>query len=324
MPSKYGEYVTQKKHPGPTHESLMKVEPKEDGGLVPKEVMVYYHAAGRRVFQGSIWLRNVPGALADASAALARSGVNLVATSASTIPNADLADWTFFAEAGDGWAGLEKTQEALEACPGVVKSVIKEGKEGMVVDDLRYPLRLSSGEPAMVVSRENLRDMFKRLKAILGSGGKVLVYELGLVYGIKDYAHYSQVLGSKELQRKIPDLLSFYAAYGWGRAMNDENLHSRFSLRPFRGTLRLYDSFECTGTTASTPNGDFLRGHLEGFIQGLTGETIKCEEMKCVSTGDKYCQFECREEPSPLQSQTQWKSEVWRSLNSKSLNEIPR
>jgi predicted hydrocarbon binding protein len=302
----------------------MKVELTKDGELAPKEVMVYYHAAGRRVFQGSVWLENVPGALASASAELARAGVNLVATSSSNISNTGLAEWAFFAEAGDGWAGLGKTREILEGCPGVVRSVLKEGNEGIVVDDLHYPLRLNTGEPSMIMGRNTFRDMFNRLRTVYGSGGRAIVYELGLASGIEDYAHYARIFGRESLQRRIPDLISLYAAYGWGRVKNEGKPSSGFSLRPFRGTLKLYDSFECTGNVAEAPNSDFLRGHLEGFIQKLTGEPIKCEETKCVSIGGAYCQFECREDTSAFQTPIQWKSEVWRSLNSKSLNKALR
>lgn len=302
----------------------MKVEPTVADELASKEVMVYYHAANRRVFQGSVWLRNIPGALAGASAELARSGVNLVATSSSNISNTNLAEWAFFAEAGEGWAGLKKTQEVLEGCPGVVKSVLKEGNEGMVVDDLHYPLRLSTGEPAMVMSRKNFRDMFNRMRTVFGSGGRAIIYELGLASGIEDYAHFARILGSNNLQRRVPDLVSLYTAHGWGRVGSVGHPRSGFSLRPFRGTVRLYDSFECTGVRATAPNSDFLRGHLEGFAQTLTGETIKCEETKCVSTGAAYCQFECHEVTLPPNTSVSWKSEVWRSLNSKSLNETFR
>jgi predicted hydrocarbon binding protein len=289
--------------------------------LATKDVMVYYHAANRRVFQGSVWLRNVPGALAGASAALARSGLNLVATSSSNISNTDLAEWAFFAEAGKGWAGLKKTQEVLEGCPGVVKSVLKEGNEGIVVDDLHYPLRLSTGEPAMIISRKTFRDMFNRLLTVFGSGGRAIIYELGLASGVEDYTHFARILGSKGLQRRIPDLVSLYTAHGWGRVENARGPRAEFSLRPFRGTLRVYDSFECTGASSKTPNGDFIRGHLEGFAQTLTGEMIKCEETKCVSMGDTYCQFECHEEALPPHAPIRWKSEVWGSLNSKLSNE---
>jgi predicted hydrocarbon binding protein len=296
----------------------MKAKAKTSDRLATKAVMVYYHAANRQVFQGSVWLRNTPGALASASAALARSEVNLVATSASNIPSTDLAEWAFFAEAGEGWPGLKKTQEVLEGCHGVVKSVLKEGDGGMVVDDLHYPLQMVTGEQVMVMSRKTFRDMFDRLRTIYGSGGRAIIYELGLASGIESYTHFARILGSKSLQRRIPDLVSLYTAHGWGRAKNGEYQGHMFSMRPFRGTLKVYDSFECTGISTNTPNSDFLRGHLEGFVQTLTGEKIKCEETKCISMGDVYCQFECHEEIIHPNAPMPWKSEVWASLNSKS------
>jgi hypothetical protein len=197
-----------------------KTKPAVDDTLAAKEVMVYYHAANRRVFQGSVWLKNVPGALAGASAELARSGVNLITTSSSNISNTDLSEWAFFAETGERWAGLREIQEALERCPGVVKSIFKEGIEGTVIDDLHYPLRLSTGEPAMIMSRKTFRDMFNRLLTVFGSGGRAIIYEMGLASGIEDYARFARILGSKNLQRKVPDLVFLYTAHGWGRVEN--------------------------------------------------------------------------------------------------------
>lgn len=265
--------------------------------LAAKEVMVYYHAAGRRVFQGSVWLRNVPGALAGASAELARSGANLVATSSSNIPNTDLAEWAFFAEAGDDWAGLKRTQEVLEGRPDVVKSVLKEGNEGMIIDNLHYPLRLTTGEPAMIVDRKTFRDMFDRILSVFGSGGRVIIYELGLASGLENNKHFVRVLGREGVGRRVPDLVDLYTAYGWGRVESAGDSRGGFSLHPFRGTVKVYDSFECTGIKSKTSNSDFLRGHIEGFAQALAGKQIECEETRCVSTGDAYCQFEASEKP---------------------------
>jgi len=277
--------------------SRVKAKPATSDALAAKEVMVYYHAAGRHVFQGSVWLRDVPGALASVTAELARCGVNLVATSSSSIPNTDLAEWAFFAEVREDWAGLKKTQEVLDRSPSVVKSVLKEGKNGLVVDNLHYPLRLSSGEPAMIVSRKTFRDMFDNLVTDFGSGGRVIIYKLGHASGMESYKHFSRILGRDGVGKRIPDLISLYEANGWGRVEAAGDSIGGFSLRPFRGALRLYDCFECTGVKAKAPNSDFIRGHIEGMIFALTGKHVKCEETKCISVGDEYCEFQVIEKP---------------------------
>jgi predicted hydrocarbon binding protein len=273
------------------------VEAKSTPGeaLPAKEVMVYHHSAGKRIFQGSVWLRNVPGALASVSALLAKSGCNLIATSSSNIAGTDLAEWAFFGEAGKGWAGPQKTQELINRSPDVVKSVLEEGIEGMVIDTLHYPLRLSTGEPAMVIGRKAFRDMFDRILSAFGSGGRVIIYELGVASGLESNKHFAQVLGRDSIERRISYLVSLYTAQGWGRVERTKGPRPGSSLHPFRGTVRIYDSFECAGMKSKTPNSDFLRGHIEGFARALTGKEIRCEETKCVSMGDAYCQFEAIE-----------------------------
>jgi predicted hydrocarbon binding protein len=263
--------------------------------LAPKQVMVYYHAEGRHVFQGSVWLRDIPGALASVAAELARTDVNLVAAAASSIPNTDLAEWAFFAEAKEGWPGLKKTQQVLEGCPSVVKCILKEGNRGMVIDNLHYPLRMSTGEPAMIVSRRTFRDMFDHLLSDFGSGGRVIIYKLGLASGKESYKHFGGVLGRENLVQRVPELISLYTANGWGRVEPATDSVSRFSLRPFHGTLKLFDSFECAGLRAKMPSSDFIRGHIEGMTESLIGKQVKCEETRCVSMGDEYCQFEASE-----------------------------
>jgi len=269
--------------------------PAPGKALAAKEVMVYYHSIGHRVFQGSVWLRNVPGALASVSALLAQSGCNLLATSSSNIANTDLAEWAFFAEAGSPWAGPKKTRELLNKCPDVVKCVLEEGIEGMVVDTLHYPLRLSTGEPAMVVDRKTFRDMFDRIITVFGPGGRRIIYEMGLASGLQSNKHFTNVLGRDGVGRRVPYLVSLYTARGWGRVEQSKDSGDRFTTQPFRGKMKIYDSFECTGVKAKEPNSDFLRGHIEGFARSLSGKEIGCVETMCVSMGDPFCQFEAKE-----------------------------
>jgi predicted hydrocarbon binding protein len=263
--------------------------------LPAKEVLTYYHAKGRRVFQGSVWLRNVPGALASVTAGVARSGANIIATSSSSIPNTDLAEWSFFAEAGAGWAGSKHTQEVLAKCPDVVKCVLKEGVEGTIVDTLHFPLRLSTGERAMVMEVATFRKMFDRILSDFGPGGRVIIYELGLACGLESNKHFAHVLGSESIGGRVPYLVSLYTAQGWGRVGPPDGSDGGFTLQPFHGTVRVYDSFECTGVKAESPNSDFIRGHIEGFARALVGREVNCRETKCISMGDEFCQFEARE-----------------------------
>ncbi|MFI5404308.1 MAG: V4R domain-containing protein [Candidatus Gagatemarchaeaceae archaeon] len=259
--------------------------------LPPKVIMVYHLSPRRKVLQGSFWLRDVPGTLAAAAGQLARSGANLVATSSTSLPGTDLAEWSFFAEEGDDWRGLKKMQESLEESPGVVKTAIREGREGMVVGTLHYPLRLSTGEQAMVLGRKDLRGMFDYMLSVFGSGGRVMVYEQGVASRIEAGKHFWGVIGRENFGRRFPDMVSLYGAHGWGRV---ELVN--YSAQPLRVTARMYDCFECVGGTSSeTPKADFVRGHVVGSLQTMTGRPIECEETKCVSIGDAYCQFEIRE-----------------------------
>ncbi len=263
---------------------------KSDDLIRAKEIMVYYHATDRQVFQGSVELKNVPGALAGVSAELARSGVNLVATASWNINSTGLAEWGFFAEAGAEWKGIDRIEQAVGSAPHVVSCAFREGREGMVVDTLHYPLRLNTGEPAMVVNRNTFAEMFQNLLTVFGSGGRVMIHQMGVASGKETSRNLLRILGREGLEKRFPEALSLYAAMGWGRVELTD-----FSLKPFRGRLFLYDSFECTGPRTGAPKSEFIRGHVEGLGQALLEKAVVCQETKCVSAGDPFCELRCGE-----------------------------
>jgi len=75
----------------------------------PKFVRVYRDAKTRRAFVRTVWLKDVPGALAAAAGALASTGVNLVGSSSSTSNGTGYAEWGFFAEVDNKRLTRERT-----------------------------------------------------------------------------------------------------------------------------------------------------------------------------------------------------------------------
>ena len=259
---------------------------KSGDAIRAKEIMVYYHATGRQVFQGSVELKNVPGALAGVSGELARSGINLVATESWNMNSTGLAEWGFFAEADLDWKGLDEVEKTMARAPNVVGCAFREGKDGMVVDTLHYPLRLNTGEPAMVLSRNAFAEMIQNLLGVFGSGGRVVIHQLGVAGGKESCRNLLRTFGREGLELRFPEAVSLYAAMGWGKPELAE-----YTVRPFSGRLIMYDSFECTGPRKGAPQSEFIRGHLEGFGQTLVNRAVACKETKCLSAGDPYCEL---------------------------------
>lgn len=259
-------------------------------GTPPKIVRVYHAAKANRVLIGSIWLKDVPGALASAAAALAALGVNLVASSTSAVNGTGYAEWGFFAETSERILTREALTEAFQKTPQVLKFEFEVGPDGVVFDDFHYPLRFSSGEQGMIVGRSTFSGMLTHIREVFGSGGSVIAYQLGYSTGEKDAQEMIAALGEEKVVSNLPRSLNLYLAQGWGIPEVVET-----SIDPLSLTVRFTDNFECVGLRASRPNSHFMRGLLAGLMKALFNKNVECMELKCLATGDDFCLFRCVE-----------------------------
>lgn len=251
----------------------------------PKETMGYYFNPKKKLYVGSVVLKDVPGALASVAAAVGKEGVNLVATEQASMDGGKTSAWGFFAETGDSY-DVNKLRALLARTNNVLKVEVAEGSSGVVVDKKHYPFRFSSGQQAMSFRREVVVDMFSRIRKIFGSGANLVIYEMGVAAGESDGRELVAYMGQSLVESNLPDLVYLYAAQGWGLPELVE-----ISLQPFRATIRFKDSFECAYTKSAVPNSHYLRGHLAGINSAILGKKVKSVETKCVAKGDPYCEF---------------------------------
>jgi len=251
-----------------------------------KIVRVYHYEPGKQVFLGSVLMKDVPGALGRIALELSNHKLNLVGSSSSSINGSGIAEWGFFAVGENGPMSADGLQTAIGGMPDVVHCEIKEGKDGLIVDDLHYPLKLNTGQQAMIVRRDTFSDMFERLRFVLGTGGRVVIFQLGVATGqnaVKDHVHS---IGKEAVLANARTLSDMYLAQGWGRL---EVVQGK--AEPFEVVFRLYDSFECKGASSEAPNSDFMRGYVTGYIKSLFKKNVMCTEVHCVATGHDYCEF---------------------------------
>ena len=259
----------------------------------PKETMLFLFNPGKLVYAGSIVFKDAPGSLATAAAALAKAGINIVASEQARMEGAKTASWGFFAES-DLPIDVDKTIALVRATGAVVSVRLSEGADGIVVDQGHYPLKYSSGHQAMAFRRENVVDMFERMKKVFGTGANVILYELGVASGESDARALEASVGKDLTMALLVDLGFLYAAEGWGLPDVQE-----LSLDPFKATTRFHDCFECAHQKSSSPNSQYLRGHLVGLAGTLLGKKFTCEETKCLFMGDEYCEFVMKEVAEP-------------------------
>jgi predicted hydrocarbon binding protein len=256
----------------------------------PKIVRVYHDAGQKRAFVGTVWLKDVPGALAAAAAGIAGVGVNLVSSSSSNLNGTGLAEWGFFAEVDDRNLTLERICEVIRKIPQVSRFELQEGYGGLVVDSIHYPLKFSTGQQGMIVSRGTFSGMLTHMREVYGTGGSVIAYQLGFSTGKKDANELLRVIGTERVLQNIASLTNVYLAQGWGVPEL-----VKLSIEPLDADIRITDSFECANLRSSRPNSHFLRGHLAGLANVLFEKNVECTEVKCAAMGNDYCEFHCIE-----------------------------
>jgi predicted hydrocarbon binding protein len=254
--------------------------------LRAKETIGYHYNPDKKVFLVSIDLKHDPGALASISSILFNSEITPLGGFTSINPESQTGVWGFFAESKKDMRASQ-LKKLIDSSPYVLGSSVIEGtEEGLVVDTIHFPLKLNSGETMILARKEVFSDMFKRLGEIFGTGGETIVYEEGEATGESDGRRLIEVFGRDLALQSIPELSNLYLTLGWGRPEL-----VKFNAIPFSATIRLYDSFECSGQKSTKPHSYFIRGHMTGLINTLFQKQVNCVERKCSALGDEYCEF---------------------------------
>jgi predicted hydrocarbon binding protein len=265
-------------------------EESQLSGLSPKEIHAYHYSPNKHVFLGSVKLKDVPGALASASAVVAEMGLNLIESNSTGDSATGVAEWSFFAEAHDGHASSGAVEKALRRTADIIdcKVIGAEGK--VMVDTLHYPLMLSTGAPGILIRKEVFANMLKFVVETFGTGGRALVFQLGKAAGEKDGIDLINEIGEERILENLPELVNLYKAQGWGIP---ELVDLSFS--PLKAIIRMDDCFECKPRNSMVPASNFIRGHLAGLGKALFDKEVECIETRCVARGDSYCEFEAVE-----------------------------
>jgi predicted hydrocarbon binding protein len=265
-------------------------EESQLAGLAPKEIHAYHFMPNRHVFLGSVKLRDVPGALASASAVVAEMGLNLIETNSQGDPNTEIAEWSFFAESDNGHPSPEAVEKALKSTSAILDCRVRGAEDRVMVDTLHYPLMVSSGAPGILIRKEVFANMLKFMVETFGTGGKALAFQLGKAAGEKDGKDLINEIGEERILENLPELVNLYTAQGWGVPELIE-----LSFAPLKAVIRMDDCFECTARNSMVPASNFIRGHLAGLGKAFFDKEVECTETKCVARGDSYCQFEAVE-----------------------------
>jgi predicted hydrocarbon binding protein len=251
-----------------------------------KNVNVMMFGNNRRFFEICIGLKNVPGALGAVSDALAKSRLNVL--SCDLFNDRDkLGTCCFFVEPLSDEISLEETKSMLETIPFVEGSMATESFGGLIVDSIRFPFKYTTGDRAMILRSEVMRHMTETIIQKFGSGGEVILYELGKAAGQKDGKDLVAIMGVDNVVKQMHQLSRLYSALGWGLSTlkSQEPNHTKY-------VVQIKDSFEVWPGRAETNHScTFIRGHISGFLTEIFGSEYRTIEMTCQSRGDSCCEF---------------------------------
>jgi len=244
-------------------------------------VFPYYYSAHKKLFHVVARIKDVPGALAGVLNLLTTE-LNLLGSTSYSIEG-DSAMFSCFAESLRKSETPEEVEGLLAKSPWVLESRVSESKDGLLVDSFHTGVQVGSGEPYIMFPTAGMADIFEKLVRTFGSGGETILYELGRNFGYDRFELYRALLGS-EPRTRVDEAAHIFEALGYGASTITQN--------PDRSIRMVVDDcFECFTPSVIGRSCAFRRGLAAGSFGALIGQEVQCQETKCRSKGDKFCEF---------------------------------
>jgi predicted hydrocarbon binding protein len=254
--------------------------------MLSKEILVGHVERGSRLAQVVVKMKDDVGAVASINALTASLKVDIRQSMTFSLPSQPFAIHNAFVSMNASDATLEQLVERLRTSPFAIEVTAFEGREGVVVDTLSFPVNWQ-GRRVVILAQWVLASMLDGIRNLLGTGGDVILYGLGNDYGREFAAYFIKILGRDYFRSNYDYMLSVLAATGWGIPAL---LRSKEEFPNM--TIRLSSCLECDGRRAKEPVCSFVRGFLSGVFGTITEHKVHCEETQCSAKGDHYCQFE--------------------------------
>ena len=239
----------------------------------PKIITAFMYIPKKNYFLLNLELRNRLGDVAAVSHILAENGIEILTQLLHQGLWERPGTWQVFVMPVNTNFSSEDLKRLLFSCPDVVGCQIKDSREGLLVDSITFPIKISSGQRAMIIRNDVWNSMLKRTREKFGSGGDVIIYEQGNMAGRMTGKELLVALGKDFLTQQLDQVVAMYQALGWGKAKVLSFVHSPLAL-----TIRMWDSAECMGQKSDKPTGHFIRGHVVGVVEEMFGIECKCEE----------------------------------------------
>ncbi|MDG7012821.1 MAG: hypothetical protein JRN46_01170 [Nitrososphaerota archaeon] len=251
-----------------------------------KDVIVSIREKGQKLYLVGLEVRHEVGAIANLANILEKGRFSIVSGFVSSPGEDGYGRCSFFVQATEGRPSAAALAKMLEGSKYARAVEVAEAHKGLITDGMNFPLAWNSGDRGIMLRTHFFSVMEEGIRDILGTGGDVLLYQLGYHHGAptwRDLLSGYHVEDAEDLQVA----LGYYNATGWGRPEVVS-----FDLEGKKSAVEIWDNFECLSKPAKLPAGsNFFRGHLAGMFESVYNARVKVVETKCVSTGSDRCEF---------------------------------
>jgi len=259
----------------------------EMSALIPKKVFSMEIAGqDEKLYEICIFLKDAPEALAKAAKVFADVNANIKTGSIFELPEyPEIRFWSTFVEVSKVAKGVEGLVEELRKLD-VVENVRFKEPEPAPFDVLHFPILYVTTQ-ALVWPIGNFWALWDSIEGILKpSGAAVLHYNTGKKVGERVALTLKRIFGVEGT-----DLVSAVAqavqATGWG-IIEPRNI----DLKRHQGTIIIKQCFEALAWRKKPYQiCHWSRGYIAGVASVIAGRPIEATEVKCLATGDEYCEF---------------------------------
>ena len=259
--------------------------------MEPYQARRFLFYQGRNLYVIHVSAISKPGVLAAVAEIIARKGLNIIYCSTMGVKGGELGRISFFIDFTGSDVKLEELTQELEELEDVESVVVVRPRlEGFIADE-SFPLLIDDVR-GVIFDEAGLRGFFVDFRERLGSGGEAMLYHLGLEVG-REWVSYittrAEEIGAERLEDIAYLACSIFTSLGFGQL---EII--KLSKEPPYIKLRIYNSIECTlvRRKREKPFSQFIRGAITGVSNIILNTEMFAREIKCVTKGDPYCEFE--------------------------------
>jgi len=118
--------------------------------FAPKDTFIAYHEKNKLLYEFFVKTKNKPNVLAAVAGVFGENGINILASSAVGI--GEVGYLYFFVDLSHTTIKIENIVEALKNLGVVLEVKVRKGfEDGLIVDELSYPVTLCKGERNAVI-----------------------------------------------------------------------------------------------------------------------------------------------------------------------------